>query len=44
MENRLEEKVETRKEWGTPELKKIDLEQLTAGGVAGDDDFAAAFS
>jgi hypothetical protein len=44
MENRLQEKVETRKEWVTPELKKIDLEQLTAGGVSGDDDFAEAYS
>jgi hypothetical protein len=23
---------ETRKEWSTPELKKVDLEQITASG------------
>jgi hypothetical protein len=44
MENRLEEKVETRKQWITPELKKIDVEQLTAGGVSGDDDGGESFS
>lgn len=38
MENRLEDKLETREEWITPELKKIDVEELTAGGVTGDDD------
>lgn len=38
MEICLEVKVETREEWIAPELKKIDLEQLTAGGIAGDDD------
>lgn len=41
MENRLEEKVETNKEWTAPELKKIDLEQLTAGGSSGDDDLVS---
>jgi hypothetical protein len=25
--------VETRKEWAAPELKKIDIEQITAGGT-----------
>jgi hypothetical protein len=44
MENCLEVKVETRKEWLAPELKKIDLEQLTAGGSSGDDDGGGAFS
>jgi hypothetical protein len=44
MENCLEEKVETKKEWIAPELKKIDLEQLTAGDIGGDDDGAGAFS
>jgi hypothetical protein len=44
MENILEEKFETRKEWITPELKKIDLEQLTAGGITGDDDGGESFS
>ena len=24
---------ETRKEWSTPELKKVDIEQITAAGV-----------
>lgn len=38
MENRLEDKLETREEWITPELKKIDVEELTAGGLTGDDD------
>ena len=44
MENRLEEKIETRREWIIPELKKIDLEQLTAGGITGDDDGGEQFS
>ena len=40
MENLQEVKVETRKEWIAPELKKIDLEELTAAHIAGDDDGA----
>jgi hypothetical protein len=44
MENRLEEELETKKEWIAPEIKKIDLEQLTAGGNSGDDDGAHMFS
>lgn len=30
MENRTEEKVETKKEWTAPELKKIDVEEVTS--------------
>ena len=30
MENRAEEKVETKKEWTAPELKKIDVEEVTS--------------
>ncbi len=33
MENLVETNVETRKEWVAPELKKIDLEEITAAGV-----------
>jgi hypothetical protein len=44
MENRVAEQVETKQEWVAPELKKIDLEQLTAGGLSGDDDGGEAFS
>ena len=44
MENRPEVEVETRKEWIAPELKKIDLEQLTAGtALAGDNDGAGGW-
>jgi hypothetical protein len=28
----IEISVETRKEWSAPELKKVDIEQITAGG------------
>lgn len=30
MENLTEEKVETKKEWTAPELKKIDVEEVTS--------------
>jgi hypothetical protein len=30
MENRTEEKIETKKEWTAPELKKIDVEEVTS--------------
>jgi hypothetical protein len=33
MENRTEEMVETRKDWIAPELKKIDIEEVTAAGA-----------
>jgi hypothetical protein len=29
---------ETRKEWSPPELKKVDIEQITAGGSSGNAD------
>ena len=34
----VETSLEPRKEWATPELKKIDIDQITAGhqGVTGD--------
>jgi hypothetical protein len=38
MEDRLDQVVEAKKEWLLPELKKIDVEKLTAANVAGDDD------
>lgn len=28
----VESRVETRKEWSVPQLKKIDVEQITANG------------
>jgi hypothetical protein len=31
MDNVIEINVETRKEWVAPELKKVDIEQITAG-------------
>ena len=30
---------ETRKEWSTPELKKVDIEQITANGGGSGPDF-----
>jgi hypothetical protein len=30
MENQTEQAVETRKEWTAPELKKIDVEEITS--------------
>ncbi|MGD0546298.1 MAG: hypothetical protein ABR991_00535 [Terracidiphilus sp.] len=32
MENTVETALESRKEWAKPELKKIDIEQITASG------------
>jgi hypothetical protein len=32
MENIVETALESRKEWAKPELKKIDIEQITAAG------------
>ena len=38
MDNSVETSVETKKVWSTPELQKIDIEQITATntGVAAD--------
>ena len=36
--NMIETKDEPRKEWAAPELKKIDVEEITAGGSSGADD------
>jgi hypothetical protein len=38
MDNHLEEAVETRKPWAAPELKKIDVEEVTANSVGNNDD------
>ena len=35
MENVMETSVEPRKEWVAPELKKIDVEQITANDIGG---------
>jgi hypothetical protein len=32
MENRVSKSVETKKTWAAPELKKIDVEEVTAAG------------
>jgi len=32
MKNTVETRLESRKEWAKPELKKIDIEQITASG------------
>lgn len=32
MENHVDTSVEPRKEWAPPELKKIDVDEITAGG------------
>ncbi|MGO9318761.1 MAG: hypothetical protein ACLPXT_04930 [Terracidiphilus sp.] len=32
MENIIEINQDSRAEWSTPELKKVDIEQITAGG------------
>lgn len=34
MESRIETTPENRKEWIAPELKKIDIEQITAAGFS----------
>jgi hypothetical protein len=33
MDNVIEHNVESRKEWAAPELKKVDIEQITAAGL-----------
>ena len=38
MENVMETSVEPRKEWVAPELKKVDIEQITANGAGGSSD------
>lgn len=38
MENLVDINVEPRKEWASPELKKIDVEEITAHGVSGASD------
>jgi hypothetical protein len=38
MDNVIETNDEPRKEWATPELKKIDLEEITAGSTGTLDD------
>lgn len=43
MEDRIENIARDQKEWVAPELKKIDLDEITAGGVEGDED-GTAFS
>jgi hypothetical protein len=41
MDSHVETNVETRKEWTAPELKKIDVEQITTFGPnAGKDGFS----
>jgi hypothetical protein len=44
MEDQRENKVETKKDWLVPELKKIDVQELTAAGSDGDADGAETFS
>lgn len=44
MEDRREDKAETKKDWVTPELKKIDVQEVTAAGSEGDGDGAETFS
>jgi hypothetical protein len=43
MQDHNENTVDTQKEWVAPELKKIDLDEITAAGLDGDAD-GAAFS
>jgi hypothetical protein len=38
MQNLVETNVEPRKEWVAPELKKIDVEAITALSTSGSDD------
>ena len=38
MQDRMQESKETRNEWVTPELKKIDIEELTADGFDNESD------
>jgi hypothetical protein len=39
MEDHFDATSEPRKEWVTPELKKIDVEEITAAGTNVTDDF-----
>jgi hypothetical protein len=38
MDSMIETKDEPRKEWAAPELKKIGIEEITAGGAGGASD------
>jgi hypothetical protein len=38
MDKVIDTSIETRKEWAAPELKKVDIEQITANGARGSDD------
>lgn len=38
MEDRIQESKESRADWVAPELKKIDIEELTADGFDNDSD------
>ncbi len=38
MEDRIENTVKNKKEWLAPELKKIDVEEITANGFLNEDD------
>ena len=38
MNNAIDTSVETRKEWSVPELKKVDIEQITEFGDGTRDD------
>jgi hypothetical protein len=44
MDSLIETNVEPRKEWVAPELKKIDVEEITAASLAGSDDGLGALS
>jgi hypothetical protein len=44
MDNMHEPNVVPRKEWAAPELKKIDLEEITAGSSGTADDGIGALS
>jgi hypothetical protein len=44
MDSMIETKDEPRKEWAAPELKKIDLEEITAGSSGTADDGIGALS
>jgi hypothetical protein len=35
MDNVIVSNMETRKEWAAPELKKVDIEQITAASTSG---------
>jgi hypothetical protein len=38
MDKVIDTSIETRKEWVAPELKKVDIEQITANGAGGSAD------